>query len=892
MNWIGSMFKKERSTYPFAKDNSNYRTSQNESSRIVGVLYSDDEVDKPQFCNVADPSNDQDSVFALLGASYKRHTTTSTLIRCLSFWERNMKSISKRNAIATALTGVLVAPAVSLAEDFIIEEVLVTVQKQAQSMNDVGLAISAFSDQQIKDLRITNAVDIALHTPGLVMTETQPAGIPIYTIRGVGFDDVSVSSSSTVGVYVDQVALPYPVMTRGVIYDVMRAEVLKGPQGDLYGRNNTGGAINFVSNIPTEDFKGGITVDAGRYEYIRGEGYVSGSLSDSMNGRVAFMTTQQGEGWQRSITRDEKLGEKDEFAGRVLLGWTPTEALEVMFNLHTNRDRSDNPAPFAIKTHNFGAPVTVMPSVSETNDPSLYIGLNALLTDFGMVLPSPTQEFVDVTPFLQQKHDPRQSDWSLKPQRDNSAWGGSITVDWEIGDEYWLTSITAYDTFDRKESFDYDGTALELQDVVNDSEIDSWSQELRLTYDSEEDLTSIAGLYLSTDTVAEEIDGYIANTLGGSGGAFGFNQYYQDYEQDTDTMGIFGHAEWQFAEQYRAIFGLRYTREERDWTGCTYDVDGGITWLYNNIFGYTKPGGIPFAQGECLTIDGTEMSDTDFVVDNPGPFTDTLSTDNVSGKIGLDYMPNDEWLVYATIATGFKSGGYNGNPANDHSQLEPYKEEEVLAYELGFKASLLGYTMQVNGAAFFYDYSDKQVYDATETFFGPLVNLTNVPESTIKGAELEMLWHPAQGLEVKLATSYLDSEVDKYTDFYGEDQSGKSLPQTPQWQHNGLVSYLFPIRAGLLMRTSVDFSYSDTYKTIISTAGGTTNYEEMEADDWWLVNARLGVEPNEGSWKLAAWIKNLEDKYYQPSMNYGNDIIWAIAGEGRTYGMTIGYYWD
>ncbi len=797
-----------------------------------------------------------------------------------------MKKLALAAAIAVSV------PAVSLANDFTLEEIVVTAQKRAQNMNDVGVAISAFSGDQMKELGISSATDMAAHTPGLVLTETQPAGIPIYTIRGVGFDDISISSSSTVGVYVDEVALPYPAMTRGMSFDVERVEVLKGPQGDLYGRNNTGGAINFVNNKPTEEFEAGVSVDYGRYDYTKVESFVSGSLNDTLNGRLALNVTQQGD-WQESITTDDEHGEKDELAGRVLLDWAASDNVNVLFNLHANRDKSDNQAAFAQELHNFGSPVTTLDPLSVTGNPYDYVQLNQVLTAMGFPGPAPTQQTVNMASYVQQSKDSRAADWSLKPERDNDAWGGSVTVNWDIDDSYTLTSITAYDSFNREETFDYDGTALEIMDVASDSEIESWSQEARITFDDGGDLTWIGGIYLSSDTVEEQLHGFVANTYSGAGGSMGFNEYAQTYEQDTDTRGIFGHAEWQFSEQFKAIAGIRYTHEEREWSGCTYDVDGGIAALYNNIFGYTKPGGVPFSQGECLTIDGTTVDGiTDFTVDGYGVYDDAITTENLSGKIGLDYTPTEDVLIYGSISTGFKSGGYNGNPANDYSQLAPYQEEELLAYEVGFKATLLEQTMQLNGAVFYYDYRDKQVYDAIDTFFGPLANLTNVPRSTIQGGELEMQWRPLQGLDVKLAASYLDSRVDKYTDYYGEDQEGKELAQTPEWQYNGVVSYEFPVTDGLVMRATTDFSYSGSYRTLIGDGGDTVNYDEMKVDNWWLVNARLGVESEDGTWAVAAWVKNLEDKYYQPSLNYGNDVIFGMAGMGRTYGVNFSYYWN
>ena len=147
-----------------------------------------------------------------------------------------------------------------------LEEVVVTAQKRAQSANDVGITINAFTGDQIKDLGVTTAEDIALYTPGLTVNETAATGVPLYTIRGVGFQDYSTAASSTVGIYFDEVAMPYTVMTRGLVFDTQRVEVLKGPQGDLYGRNTTAGQINFISNKPTEEFEAGVTATLSNYE--------------------------------------------------------------------------------------------------------------------------------------------------------------------------------------------------------------------------------------------------------------------------------------------------------------------------------------------------------------------------------------------------------------------------------------------------------------------------------------------------------------------------------------------------------------------------------------------------------------------------------------------------
>jgi iron complex outermembrane receptor protein len=794
-----------------------------------------------------------------------------------------MNTTIKPMAVAVALA----ISTSGMANELALEEVVVTAQKREQNLNDVGISISAITGSQMKELGISDATEMAEFTPGLVLTETQPSGVPIYTIRGVGFDDYSVGSSSTVGVYVDEVALPYPTMTRGVMFDVARVEVLKGPQGTLYGRNSTGGAINFVSNMPGDEFEAGVSLDVGDDEYYKADVFVSGGLTDTLRGRLAVTTTQQDEGWQDSVSTGDKLGEKDELAGRVILQWDASDSVDVTFNAHGNTDKSDGPAAEVLGLTNTAVPVNTQPGLATTNDPTLYPVLAGLI---GAELSPDFAGFADPLAYRANSSDPGQADWGLKPENDNTGYGGSVTLKWAIDDSYELVSISGYDKFERDEDQDWDGTPLGMWDSSMDSEIESFSQELRVNYEAGGDITWIAGLYYSTDTVEENVLGDVSNT-GAGGGGLGFNAFSQKYDQDTDTVGVYGHAEWMLSDDFRLIVGGRYTDEERDWEGCTYDVGGDISWLYNNIFGLSKPGGAAFEPNECLTIDGSAVDPETFQVANP-VFKDDISTQNFSGKLGLDYFATEDVLVYGSISSGFKSGGFNGSPANDWSQLQPYDEETLYAYELGVKATLLDGAMQLNGAAFYYDYEDKQVIDTVDTLFGPLGKLTNVPESEIMGLELEWQWRPLLGLDLSLSATYLDSEVKDYVDFWGEDLQGRDLAQTPEFQYNGIAAYEFPVSDGLSMRAMVNFNYSDGYYTLLGDSGGTVNYDDMQVDDWFVTNARITLFPEDSKWEVSLWGKNLGDEYYQQSLNFSNDVTFAMTGMGRTYGVNMTYYWD
>lgn len=766
-----------------------------------------------------------------------------------------------RRHLLIAAIAASMASQVQANEGFVLEEVVVTAQKRAQTLNDVGIAVSAFSGDQMRELGIGGALDMAKHTPGLYLTEAGASGIPVYTIRGVGFDDISPNSNGTVGLYVDEVAVAYPVMTRGAQFDVERIEVLKGPQGDLYGRNNTGGAINFISNKPTEVFEAGISVDYGRYDYKKLGGFVSGAVADGLNGRVAFEAQRQSEGWQQNELNGDKLGEVDTFAGRVLLDWAAGDSVNVLFNLHGSRDQSDNQV---------GQAFFAQPSFY---DPAL-CGEDA----WGCAAGGKPRVVND-----QDDNNAAIWDQGLTPSRDVETWGGSITVNWDL-DHFSLTSITSVERFERSESNDWDGLADVRSLNEMDTEISGWSQELRLTSSGATDLTWIADVYLAGDEVEDRLLFGFAD----ASNAAGVTSAETRYEQNTDIHALFAHAEYELTPELRLTLGARYTHEQREIDICTYDVDGSLSGLYN-FFGFTESDGTEFEPGDCGTFSSVDLNTG--AVDNP-VISDEITTEKVTGKIGLDYLPNEDWLIYASVGTGFKSGGFNGQPSNGIDTYRPYQEEELLAYELGFKATLLDSTMQLNGAAFLYDYRDKQVGDATpDPVFGFLTKLKNVPRSEVKGLELELQWRPFMGLDVKLATTWLDTRVEEFDQGFdfntftnGLDLSGSELPNAAQWSYNALVSYEWPVADGLVMRATADYMYTDDYYSYLSNNDGTDLVE-----DYQVFNARLSLGSDAGDWELSLWGKNLGDEFYYVSNTAGNDVFTRYTGQGQTYGVSLNY---
>lgn len=794
------------------------------------------------------------------------------------------------------LVPVLLAVAVS-AHGQSIEEIIVTAQKYEQSANDVGITINVITGDQLRDMGAASADSLAPFTPGLTINDVAPTGIPVYTLRGVGFQDFSTGASSTVGLYFDEVNIPYAVMSRGLLFDVERVEVLRGPQGDLYGRNTTAGQINFISRKPTGELEGGVEASYGSYSTFDVEGFVSGPLTDGIRARLAARATKSNEGWQKSLTRDDELGEVDVMGLRSIVSFDIGDRAKLDLNLHYVKDESENPAPQAINGLDIGtgtpANLPHLPLQEYTDD---FVTLNSIPPWFAPDDAEKADWSNSYTSTI------TGTTWDLRPKRDNELAGVSAKLVWEFADLQ-LTSLTAYDEFERAEVFDGDGGAFLDTSNINTTAIDVFSQELRLSGSSDK-LLWIAGLYYSEDDLDEDYHFFMPDSLFGDASVvlgidpFQLAPIYEldtSYLQESDSQAIFGHVEYALNEQWRLTVGARYTEEDRSWSGCTFsDEDNSLGNFLNTLFGST------LQAGDCGIIDDIETSPTYIfnllgtpdVNDAFHVASHTVSTDRWMGKIGVDFRPSDDVLTYLTVSHGFKSGGFNGAPLNTTSQTLPYGPEKLTAYELGMKLTLLDDAMQLNAATFYYDYKDKQEADVAVTLVGAISGLTNVPKSRIYGAEVEMQWTPVAELNVEAGLAYLETEVIEWQatdpasvwpEVLTFDASGIELAQAPKWSGRGLISYGWPVGGDHHLRVAADVNYKD------STTGG-ANAFAFATEPYTLYNARISFEDDGGRWYAQLWGRNITDEFYFHSAFVANGPYVRYVGMPRTVGLTLGYY--
>jgi iron complex outermembrane receptor protein len=829
--------------------------------------------------------------------------------------------------LATAIASIIAAPA-ALAQ---LEEVVVTAQKREQSANDIGMAISALTGDAMKELGVFDTSDLAMAIPGMTFADSG-LSTPVYTLRGVGFNEESVQAQATVGVYNDQIAVPFPIMTKGLLMDQERVEVLKGPQGTLFGRNSTGGAINYIANKPSEEFEASATVGYGRFETVDTTGVVSGPLTDSIAARLAVRTVQSGEGWQESITRNEELGEKDKVSARLLVDFNPTDTLDVLIAASWWQDKSDTQAP------QFLAPA--------------YQGL------FGNA--NPIAEGLldggdDGRISLIDSDDNRDADWTAgnnflpKPEADMNSHTFSATVNWDVSDAVQLTSLSSYSKYENDSGYNNDGyggmspdktvgpyTALDtIAEIVrdqytdlgtlghsifiNDAEIESWSQELRFSGAIAEATWILGGYYShdKVDSTSSQLVDVSTNTniaFFPFPGEIGLQRLHNPSEQKGDTWAVFGHTEWGFAEDWKLTLGLRYTDDQKDFEGCTQDTgDGDASQYVNGLVSASTDGAImpDTVAGGCVTF-------------LPGTFTGgiiekKLNEDSTSGKVALDWNVTDDVLTYVSFSRGYKSGSFSTLSTNVDTQLDPVVQEELDAYELGVKASLLDGGMQLNAAAFYYDYTDKQLLSKTPTLFGALGSLANVPDAEVTGAEFDLQWAPTDGLFFSLGASYTDTEIKEFVGFnqlgVQGDMEGSDFPLTPEFQATAMVNYEWSMGNNLTAFVGADASYSDDFasdyaiKAVTDTGDNGNSYpilldslglevgdsfgvqEPFELDDVVLIGARFGVRSNDEKWTATVWGRNLTDEYQRTNAKKTTDGIVGYTGMPTTYGITMSYNW-
>ena len=632
------------------------------------------------------------------------------------------------------------------------QELVVTAQRREQSAQDVGIALSVLSGQDLAKRGVTNVNQLQNVSPSLEVEPAFGSGQPEFRIRGVGFQDYASNNAPTVGVYVNEVAFPIPIMTQGALFDIARVEVLRGPQGTLYGRNTTGGAVNFITNQPTQTLSAGTEIEAGSYDWVHAEAFVSGPIADGLAGRIAAFT-EQGGGFQRNRVTGQGFGDADRFGLRGLLDWSPVERLRVKFEVHAAREHSDGGGLYLFQP--FGT--------ANGLGPTIPADVNHNATGWGL---DPT--------FAKDIGAPQSS----APFRHNVQYGGSVNAAYELG-AFDAVNIASYDFLNRREYEDWDASQYAESDVFFRSYAEVMSDEFRLMSKPGGPFKWIAGVYWSHQNLNEAYLSDFANELGIIASVH--------YKQRVDSVAAFGQGEYHLTPNLNLIFGLRYEEEKRVLDGFNSKF----------LFGTFPVGGLTPS-----TVDLTMHPVTGKAALEYKPLDSLLFYASASRGVKSG--------GFTAYNTGSGSGIAPFQPESLWAYETGYKA--TLPYRLRFNGSIFYYRytdQQVLSAIYtpgtgavgkFVNVDKSHIYGGELELIGEPLPHLNI----------------SQSVGYKRGTyDKFDNDLDlpaseaAMTAIY-ENKSGQTIP-FPKLSYDGQASYWFNVAAGYKLEAEVDYSYHGYY---------------------------------------------------------------------------------
>lgn len=762
----------------------------------------------------------------------------------------NLRDWLMTSGCALAALGAATCVAAQTAPADQIEEIVVTAQRRAQSIDDVGMTLNVVGTEQLQRQGVTQAADLVKVVPGFTVA-TNGDGTPIYTLRGVSFNSLNIGTSPTVSVYIDEASIPFSIMTQGGLLDLERVEVLKGPQGTLYGQNATGGAINYIAARPTEAFSAGVKATYGRFDTAQGEAFISGPITPTLKARFSASGVRSGP-WQKSATRDDELGDQRKLAARLLLDWKPNDTVSIGLNLNGWGDWSDTLPPQFIQ--------------AKPNTPAFATPLLNTLTPL--------------------TRDARTADWD--PDKDfrknNRFYQAALRADVRLSDHARLTSITDYTYMSVHYRNENDGSRYFVSNMENDGFARAISQELRVSGDAAgEKINYIAGASYQEDDSLEDntFTGAFQSSQETPFGRFPAAQAHG--RQANKIWAGFANLDVKLTDALTLSGGARRTWVTHDTESCTRDPgDGQLARVSTLLGAYLRSlAGLP--PGQAIQPWGCVSAGPDLL---PYHQVESFKESNTSWRANLNYELNPDAKLYATVSRGFKAGNYQVAVNSTYLSFFPVRQEELTAYEVGAKLKLFDRRLALNAAAYYYDYQDKQLLTLTQDpLFGLQFSLENIPKSKIKGFDADLTWRPAHGLTVRAATTYADTKVGNFQGFdvFGApvDLTGKPFNLTPKWIVVGDTEYRWNVSSAYEGFVGAGVSYNS--KTYADLAGS----EQLAVKAFTLVDLRAGVASADGRREAMVWVRNVGDTYHWSYAQPGGDTIVRYPSPPRTLGATV-----
>jgi iron complex outermembrane recepter protein len=740
-------------------------------------------------------------------------------------------------SVAVIITGISVGSlsTMCMADNQELEEVIITARQRVESVQETPISVSVVSGEAVTDLNFVTSQQLAAQAPNVVMVQGYfGLAAPIISIRGVTNADFSATSNSPVAFYADDVVINSIQAQGFALFDVESVATLRGPQGTLFGRNSTSGAILVHSATPTEEVTGYVRASYGNFDTMRFEGALSGPVvENALLGRVSSVVNK-GDGKVRNTALARNEGNVDNYAVRAFMELIAIENFDALFKIQYMNGDGEGVVFFNSRGDNL-----FTPQLENGGGPTNYKTIESGLP----VNPEQLQ-----------------------------AWQSTLKLVYALGNDFTLTAITGWLEHEFAEANDDDGTLEAILHESFNTEQEQRSQEFRFNY-IRGAVDIVFGAYYMNEDI-DSISGWESSYLYNLAGVPGRYGSASALESNLETWGTFFHLKYDINEQWSLSGGMRYTEDKREMSV----VNAGLT----SILGIDHFDYIAIENHIALSpMDYTPSSFETKTVDK--------AWDEVSGDVGLQYQIHQSLMAYVGYSRGFKGGSFNSTPAliEDVVDVSP---EVVDALEIGIKSRLFDNRLEINAAAYYYNYYDFQAFEYVARENQVNAELFSVDEARGYGAELEISWLPTENLSVDMGLGYTDTEVQKISSapIGVKIANGNEFRNAPKLNVNGMISYQWLLPGDQLsLSPQMDFYYIDEYFSSFVNEPGSI------AGAYWNINFRLQLADVKKKVTATIWVENafddelLSSRYPSNFNDYGTDF--ATAGPRRTYGLTLGY---
>lgn len=744
-----------------------------------------------------------------------------------------------------------------------IEDIVVTARRSSESAQRVPIAITTVTSQELTQRGVRDIFDIQQSTPSLFISSNQSGGKARLTIRGLGEVDDKLTGDRGVGVYIDGVGRTNSYGMRSALIDIAQVEVLKGPQGTLFGRNTTGGALNITTQHPTYEWGGYVDLLYGSYRNAQALAVVNAPIIDDKLAVRAAMQVITREGYYPQYYGN-RANDDNSWTGRLLVRADPVDNLHILLS-----------GDFIKIRNGYGHTIISSESLLATQNSATGL-LGAAAKQLGLNPASATDRATAYSVFrsyVDQSLANNRKGFGYLPDAhdDTDIWGISANIELDLGGVT-AKSITAYRRLDRSTAYDLDNTPLDLLSQHQSAVNNDFSQEIQLS---------------SIDNVGLDwqVGGFYSRSTGDDYNSTDQGDYVNPNRAAVTESGVvnsskaaYGQAVYHITPRLRVTGGIRYTADFRE-------IDSKNRIELADAVPPLPAGGANRCNLLAPALGGPVYPNCSFKA--------SVKYDQITWLASADWRPTDDVMLYGSVSTGYRAGAFTA-PGNSNvistvaantAAFTPYSPEKVTNYEVGFKGDFLDRRLRVNGAAFYMDYKDVQVR-VRDLVNGVLVTLVrNAASATLYGGELEVTAVPIDHLTLNGTAGYLHA---RYNQYRALDSAGNLLDLSsqpfaaPKWTFDVSATYAIPLADGEL-RLSGNYAYLST----TNFAPGTLPASSVSQPSYGLLNGRISWHIESQNLDISVFGKNLTDKHYIVSAFSAGVYNGVNIGDPRTFGIQV-----